>query len=124
MKKVAKLVCVSLMTRVVVEDGLSEDELLEKAMELARPQLIDKLRNDGLADHLESIEDDVECPFGSFNDDVVEYEGKKFVINTNDYSDFKPGELGFNTLSGCVVRVDADELKYADNHFFKIKPLK
>lgn len=69
MTKIAKLVCVSLMTRVIVEDNLSEDKLLEEAMKQARPQFIDKIENDGLADHLESLEDDEECPFGTFDTD-------------------------------------------------------
>jgi len=69
MSKIAKLVCVSLMTRVIVDENLSEDELLEVAMKQARPQFIDKLETDGLADRLESIEDDEECPFGTFDTD-------------------------------------------------------
>ena len=57
------------MTRVIVEDNLSEDELLEEAMKKARPQFIDKIVNDGLGDHLESLENDEECPFGSIEGD-------------------------------------------------------
>lgn len=70
MSKIAKLVCVSLMTRVIVDSNLSEDELLEEAMKQARPQFIDKLTNDGLGDHLESIEDDEEMPFGEDPNDL------------------------------------------------------
>lgn len=69
MAKVAKLVCVSLMTRVIVDEELSEDELLEKAMKQARPQFVDIIMNDGIGDHLESLEDDDECPFGTFDSD-------------------------------------------------------
>jgi len=69
MAKIAKLVAVSLMTRVIVDENLSEDELLEEAMKQARPQFIDKIANDGLGDHLESIEEDTECPFGTFDSD-------------------------------------------------------
>jgi hypothetical protein len=72
MAKIAKLVCVSLMTRVIVDEGLSEDELLEKVMEQARPKLVEKLMNDGLGDHLESLEDDNECPYGTLTDDYEE----------------------------------------------------
>lgn len=70
MKKVAKLVCVSLMTRIVVDENATEEQM----MELARPQLIEKLQEDGLLDHVESIEDDEECPFGTFVDDVNKME--------------------------------------------------
>lgn len=66
MAKVAKLVCVSLMTRVIVEDGLSEDDELDAIAGQARTNFIDKLTNDALGDHLENIELDEECPYGTF----------------------------------------------------------
>ena len=69
MKKVAMLVCVSLMTRVIVDENLTEDELLEEAMKQARPKLIEKITLDGLGDHLESLENDEECPYGTFDDE-------------------------------------------------------
>lgn len=69
MAKVAKLVCISLMTRVIVEDNLSEDEELTAIAEQVRTNCIDKIKNDGIGDHLESIELDEECPFGSFDTD-------------------------------------------------------
>lgn len=69
MAKVAKLVCVSLMTRVIVEDGLSEDDELDAIANQVRTNLVDKLTNDALGDHLESIELDEECPFGTLEGD-------------------------------------------------------
>lgn len=69
MAKVAKLVCLSLMTRVIVEDGLDDDAELEAIADQVRANCIDKLRNDGIGDHLESIELDEECPFGTSPDD-------------------------------------------------------
>ena len=69
MGKVAKLVCVSLMTRVIVEDGLSEEDELAEIAEQVKPQFVDKIMNDGIGDHLESIVDDTECPFGTFDSD-------------------------------------------------------
>jgi hypothetical protein len=58
MSKVAKLVSVSLMTRVIVDENASESEILE----LAGIKLSEKIQNE-LTEHLESIEDDIECPY-------------------------------------------------------------
>lgn len=69
MAKVAKLVCISLMTRVIVEDGLSEEAELDAIASQVRAACIDKITNDGIGDHLESIELDEECPFGTFDSD-------------------------------------------------------
>jgi hypothetical protein len=62
MSKVAKLVTVSLMVRVIVDDAASESDILEAA----RPNLIEKFRSE-LGENLESIEDDTECPYGTFD---------------------------------------------------------
>lgn len=65
MARVAKLVCVSIMTRVIVNDTDDEEAIMKKA----RPQLVEKLQQEGLLDHVESIEDDEEIPFGKgYND--------------------------------------------------------
>lgn len=69
MAKVAKLVCLSLMTRVIVEDNLTEEEELDAIAEQVRTACIDKIKNDAIGDHLESIELDEECPFGTFDTD-------------------------------------------------------
>lgn len=61
MSKVAKLVAVSLLTRVVVDDTATEEEILDAA----RPRYFDKVRTE-LGDNLEYIEDDTECPYGTF----------------------------------------------------------
>lgn len=66
MKKVAKLVYVSVGTRVVVDENATEEEIMQKA----RPQLIRNLKEDGILDHVESIDDDTEIPFGEGNGDV------------------------------------------------------
>lgn len=58
MPKIAKLVCVSLMTRVIVDTDATESQILLKA----RGQFIDKIADD-LADNIESIEDDEESPY-------------------------------------------------------------
>lgn len=65
MAKVAKLVCVSLMTRIVVEDNLTEEQELEEIRKQAYPNFFTQLNEDGVGDHLESYEDDEECPYGT-----------------------------------------------------------
>ena len=56
--KVAKLVYVSMTTRVVVDKDASDEEI----MGVASLRLIDKLNNEKM-ELLESIEDDIECPY-------------------------------------------------------------
>lgn len=63
--KVAKLVYVSLMTRVVVDENATDEEILEKC----KVHFIDKIENE-IFDHLESIEDDEECPYGTIKSDL------------------------------------------------------
>jgi hypothetical protein len=64
MGKVAKLVYVSLVTRVVVDENASEADILE----LAGVKLAEKIQNE-LTEHLESIEDDIECPYDHLYDE-------------------------------------------------------
>lgn len=59
--KVAKLVTVSVTTRVVVEDNASDEQIMEDAMF----RCLINLQNDGICDHLESVVDDTEMPFNS-----------------------------------------------------------
>ena len=66
--KVAKLVCISLMTRVIVEDNLSEEQELDAIAEQVREKCIDQIKNDGIGDHIESIELDEECPYDTIED--------------------------------------------------------
>ncbi len=63
--KVAKLVSVSLMTRVIVEEDATDEQI----MEVAIPRLSNNLFNDGILDNVEDIKDDTECPFGAFDKD-------------------------------------------------------
>ena len=57
MKK-AKLVYVSLLTRVIVEEETPLVNILDKV----RPKLINKINNE-LYDNYEDIKDDLECPY-------------------------------------------------------------
>lgn len=54
----AKIIAISLLTRVVVEDNASEDEIIEAA----KHSFIDNI-NTCLGDNIEYIEDDIECPY-------------------------------------------------------------
>jgi hypothetical protein len=56
--KVAKLVYISLATRVVVDENASEDEILNAAS----VKFIEKITNE-IQEHIEEIVDDEECPF-------------------------------------------------------------
>ena len=65
MAKVAKLVAVSLLTRVIVEDTASEGAILTAA----GPRFIGKIHTD-LEDNVEYIVDDTECPFDPEKDET------------------------------------------------------
>lgn len=58
MTKIAKLVCVSLMTRVIVDESATDEQILEQA----KSQFITKVHTE-LHENLESIEDDEEMPY-------------------------------------------------------------
>jgi len=58
--KVAKLVSISLMTRVIVDENATEDEIIKAS----RSQFLDIVKAD-LGDNIEEIVDDEECPFGT-----------------------------------------------------------
>ena len=60
--KVAKLVYVSMVTRVVVDENATDEQILEAA----KANFIEKVQTE-LGEHLEEIIDDEECPFGSIN---------------------------------------------------------
>jgi hypothetical protein len=64
MSKVAKLVFVSMMTRIVVEENATDAQMLEAA----KPAFLEKVSTE-LGEHLEQIVDDTECPFGTFDED-------------------------------------------------------
>jgi hypothetical protein len=64
MGKVAKLVTITLTTRVVVDENAIENDI----MTLALPRLKDKLINEPF-EHLEEIIDDVEVPYDHLYDE-------------------------------------------------------
>ena len=64
MSKVAKLVLVSMMTRIVVEENATDEQMLEAS----KAAFLEKI-NTEIGEHLEQIVDDTECPFGTFDTD-------------------------------------------------------
>lgn len=74
MTKTAKLVMVSFMTRVIVEDSAIDEEILE----MGRPRFIEKITTE-LGEHLESIEDDTECPYCEEFDGIPDPVKKEIV---------------------------------------------
>lgn len=58
MAKVAKLVYVSLATRVIVDEEATDEQILERA----KPRFIDKIQTESL-ENLNSIVDDTEWPY-------------------------------------------------------------
>ena len=68
-KKVAKLVRVSLVTRVIVDIDATEQEI----MELAVPKLSENLM-DSPFDSIDEIVDDTECPYEESEDEVEDIE--------------------------------------------------
>lgn len=59
MGKVAKLVVTTFITRVVMDENTS----LEEIAELVKPKLLDKINNNEVAENIETILPDEECPY-------------------------------------------------------------
>ncbi len=68
MAKVAKLVMVSLLTRVIVDENATDEQIVAQA----KSGFQAKLDNNELMDNLESIEDDKEVPYGEAPSDQEE----------------------------------------------------
>lgn len=67
-KYVAKLVTVSVTTRVIVPKTAADEQI----MQVALPRLVRNLSTDGVLDHLEKngIVVDTECPYNEENDSI------------------------------------------------------
>lgn len=63
--KVAKLVYYSFVTRVVVDETSSEDDIIVASKRM----MLEKVKSD-LGENLEEIVDDEECPIGTFDTDL------------------------------------------------------
>ena len=60
----AKLVYVSFITRILVDDNATEEDILDAA----KNEFYIKVKNE-LSENLDKIIDDTECPFGTFDTD-------------------------------------------------------
>jgi hypothetical protein len=74
MKKVAKLVSISMMTRVIVDENATIAEILLES----RQNFIEKVR-DELSEHLEEIFDDTEMPYDDFDKDMDKTVGTEYI---------------------------------------------
>lgn len=68
MAKVAKLVMVSLMTRVIVDENATDDQIIAASYKGFQA----KIDNRELGDNIESIENDEEVPYGEAPSDKLE----------------------------------------------------
>lgn len=84
-KKVAKLVYVSMVTRVIVDENASETEILIQA----QSKFIEKIENE-IHEHLEEIIDDEECPY------EVEYLDIYGSISDKEWKDNKELIMGYS----------------------------
>ena len=66
MAKVAKLVAVSFIARVVVDEDASLETIYEKAKE----SVLNQIENGDLPSNVEDIFEDKECPYGSMKKDL------------------------------------------------------
>lgn len=85
--KVAKLVTITLTTRVVVDENISDEQIFE----VARPELKRKAAEE-MFENLEKIEDDTECPYPTLSHD------KYYQPKIDDNGDIE-GHSGENCFS-------------------------
>lgn len=71
MKKIAKLITVTFVTRVIVEEN---DDDMSACIE-AKPKLLNLLNDaNNILENIESIVDDTECPYNPETDETGEIE--------------------------------------------------
>lgn len=68
MGKVAKLVTITMKTRILVDENASESDIIE----LASIRMSEKIQYE-FNENLESIEDDIECPYNPEFDEEHEW---------------------------------------------------
>jgi hypothetical protein len=68
MAKIAKLVMVSLMTRVIVDENATDEEIVAQSIKGIQA----KIDNDELVENIDSIEIDTSLPYGSLIQDASE----------------------------------------------------
>lgn len=76
----AKIVKFSVITRIVVPDGLDEDNIAMFAMDKIAENPLDYLT----IENLETIEDDEECPFDEETDEIYALDADNHIIKKGD----------------------------------------
>ena len=104
MAKVAKLVCFSLMTRVIVDENATDEEIVAAA----RPRIQARINNDELGENLESVEDDEELPYGEAFEDHKECPVCNRHNTRPDYDN--PDSMRCCEDCGCDYVVDGMEI--------------
>jgi hypothetical protein len=84
MAKVTKIVSISLMTRVIVDENATEEQIVE----IAKKSFQKKLDNNELLENLDSISKDKEMPFGTLDTDVEEI----YVLGENSINGIQLNE--------------------------------
>jgi len=102
MNKIAKLVEVSFLVRIIVDENSSESVILEKT----KDKIQALLDNNDVGENLVSIEDDEEVPYGDAPTDD-DYITQKMINNARHY-------LSSDTEEGLIVMIKAI-LDYEDN---------
>lgn len=77
MSKVAKLIYYSFVTRVVVEDDATEQDIITES----KRKILEKVNNE-LGENLEEIVDDEECPVGTFETDLPSID--RVILNVEE----------------------------------------
>lgn len=128
MRKVAKLVAYTFMTRVVVDEDASDEQIINASKRMIKL----KVQNE-LGENLLSIEDDKECPIGTFETDLPTIDkvilnpsekqyvviGKGIPIQVKQFEDYSDWD-SVNDLNGDPVfdvQIDFDDsVKMDDEH--------
>lgn len=85
--KVAKLVYVTFLTRVIVEDTDTDEQIVSVAKKGIQAQM----DNDEVFENLDKIEDDKECPFGTLQTDKNDNDPIKYTeaITKVEFDEFR-----------------------------------
>jgi hypothetical protein len=111
-KKVAKLVRVSLVTRVIVDVDATEQEI----MELAVPKLSENLM-DSPFENLEEIVDDTECPY---EEEYLDIYGS---ISNEGWKDYKEIIMDYS-VDGTNYNDNEHRMTHTDDWSVNIRILK
>jgi hypothetical protein len=105
--KVAKLVRVTLMTRVIVDVDATEQDI----MELAVPKLSENLM-DSPFDSIEEIVDDTECPYDASDEeyDTLTFAEKKVLNHATRYLIYEDEAELISMVKAIINHEDENEL--------------